>query len=93
MLKSSEHKKLWCYTNCGPPNLKDWFEVRSADPPIWMYYFPLRIGSPVCIHVKIIICQGSGYKGFTVDENIIATIKIRNDIGLFFYYSTLSYHS
>ena len=33
MLKYSEHEKL-CYLNYGVPNLKDFFEEISADPPI-----------------------------------------------------------
>ena len=32
MLKSSEIRKLFCYSNYRFPNFKDCSEVRSADP-------------------------------------------------------------
>ena len=36
MLKSSEHSKLSRYSNDDSPNLKDFSEIRSADPPIFI---------------------------------------------------------
>ena len=32
MLESSEHEKLWLYSNYESPNFKDFSKVRSADP-------------------------------------------------------------
>ena len=31
MLESSEHEKLWLYSNYESPNFKDFSKVRSAD--------------------------------------------------------------
>ena len=38
MLKFSERKKFWRYSNYKSPNFKDCSEVRSADPLILYYY-------------------------------------------------------
>ena len=32
MVKSSEHEKLWRYSNYNSPNFRDVYEVGSADP-------------------------------------------------------------
>ena len=42
MLKSSEHEKLYRFSNHGFLNLKD-CSVRSADPPVLLSYFFLGI--------------------------------------------------
>ena len=38
ILKSSEHHKLWRYSNYKSPTFYDCPEVRSADPPTSVYY-------------------------------------------------------
>ena len=49
MLKSSEHDKLWRYSNYKSPNFYNCCEVRSADPPILLHCQILRIGGPELI--------------------------------------------
>ena len=45
MLKSSEYKQLWSYSNSGSSNFKECSKDRIADPPIQFYFSILRIGA------------------------------------------------
>ena len=44
MLISPEHEKLWRYSNYESQIFSS--KVRSADPPISVFYLILRIGGP-----------------------------------------------
>ena len=48
LLRSSEHEKLWHYSNYKSPIFLNCSKVSSADPPISFYYQILRLGGIGC---------------------------------------------
>ena len=82
-VRSSEHEKLWRYSNHKSPNSKDCSEFGSADPPISFYYQILRIGGPVLITIAADNCSWNKHVCFISSKlKKIVTITSERKLGV-----------